>query len=232
MSEEKKEQVAKKEQPEGDVSVAEKKTKLTQLFGKKLGMTQMFNSAGDLIAVTLIKAEPAKVLEKKEYAQKVKAKIGAFTVAEKKIKKPQLGYFMKLKTQPYKMVKEVAVADGSEIVCGEEILLQDVFQEGDLVDVRAKSKGKGFQGGMRRHGWSGQPKTHGSTTHRRIGSNGATSTPAKVVKGYGMPGQMGNKYQTIKKLKIVKIDAEKGILFLKGAVPGAINTVVALKKAN
>ena len=106
----------------------------------------------------------------------------------------------------------------------------EIFNEGDVVDVRAKTKGRGFAGGMKRHGWSGQPGSHGSTSHRRIGSAGACAYPGEIVKGHRMPGHMGNSFRTIKNLEILKVDKDHSLLFIKGAIPGARGNVVKLKR--
>ncbi len=203
-----------------------------EALGKKLGMTQVFDETANLVATTVIKVDPMCVLEKVSYPKGIKAKVGYFKILsskENKVKKPILGYFKKIGVSPYRVIKEVEIENESDLKLKEEIGV-DIFKEGDIVDVRAKSKGKGFQGGMKRHNWHGQPRTHGSTTHRRIGSAGATTFPGRIIKGHRMPGHMGDSYTTIKNLKILKVDAQKGILYIKGAVPGAINSIVIIKK--
>lgn len=200
-----------------------------EIFGKKLGMTQVFTEDAKLVGVTVIEVEPACVLEKISYEKETKVKLGCFKVDEKKVKKPAKGYFSKVGADNYSMIKEVSI-DSEEGIEPKTVVDVDLFQEGDIVDVRSKSKGKGFQGGMKRHGWAGQPKSHGSTMHRRLGSAGACTFPGKIIKGINMPGHMGNEFVTIKNLKIVKIDKEKQVLFVKGSVPGARNSVVRIKK--
>jgi len=106
----------------------------------------------------------------------------------------------------------------------------EIFNQGERVDVRAVTKGKGFAGGMKRWGWSGQPSTHGHTTHRRLGSAGSSAYPSRIIKGIHMPGHLGNKFRTIKNLQILKVDKDKNLLFIKGSVPGSRNTVVRIAK--
>lgn len=196
-------------------------------------MTEIFDDEGNLIGVTLVEVEPACILEKVVYPKKAKAKIGCFKLADKKaakIKKPVAGYFSKLGISPYKLVREVDI-EGEDVEAKKEIGVE-IFNEGDTVDVQGKTKGKGFTGGMKRHGWSGQPGSHGSTTHRRIGSAGASAYPSKIIRGLNMPGHMGNVNRTAKNAKIVKVDADKQLLFIKGAVPGARGTILKIKKVS
>ena len=203
---------------------------LKEIFARKIGMTQVFDGAGNLIGVTLIEVEPVRVLEKVASRAKLKARIGCFRVKagrKSKVKKPNLGYFNKLKTEPYKLIKEV---DAEENLEEKSLVGIEIFNEGERIDVRAKTKGKGFAGGMRKYGWHGGPKSHGSTTHRRIGSVGACTFPGRIVKGHHMPGHMGNKYSTAKNLKILKVDKEKNILFVKGSIQGSRGNVLKIKK--
>jgi large subunit ribosomal protein L3 len=205
---------------------------IKEIFGKKLGMTQIFDNEGNLVGVTVVEIEPACILEKVSYPSKEKVKIGCFRIPENrinKVKKPILGYFKKIELPPYKIIREVDFDSTQEIKAKQEFGVE-IFKEGELVDVRARTKGRGFQGGMKRHGWSGQPKSHGSTTHRRIGSAGASTFPARIVKGHRMPGHMGNVIRTIKNIKVLKVDKEKNVLFLKGAVPGSIGCNLLIRK--
>jgi large subunit ribosomal protein L3 len=252
---------------------------ITEIYGKKIGMTQLFGANGDLEAATLIEIEPVYILEKVEYPSKVMARIGCFKLNPKQtedVKKPLKGYFEKVGSPAYRLIREVAVSQEADFSFlsgpiaalppqAEEASDQktesaqspqenqaseeagdsqqpspeqgdpreigvEIFNEGDTVDVRAKTKGKGFAGGMRRHGWSGQPASHGSTTHRRIGSAGGSTFPARIIKGLGMPGHMGNVYATTKNLKVAKIDRAKNTILIKGSVPGARGTIVRIKK--
>lgn len=228
---------------------------IKEIFGKKIGMTQFFDGEGDLIGVTLLEVEPVSILEEIKYPAKTSVKIGFCQVSEKGIKKlskPQQGYFKKLGINPYKFVREVPL-DGntkveevkqeldphkpevSEIESRNEQKMEkkagvEIFKEGEIVDVRSKSKGRGFAGGMKRHGWHGQPMSHGSMTHRRIGSAGSSAYPSRIVKGHRMPGHMGNAYRTVRNLKVLKIDQEKQLLFVIGSVPGSRGTLVKIIK--
>ena len=207
---------------------------IKELLGKKIGMTQIFADNADFVGITALEVEPACILEKITYTKGVKAKVGYFKIPQRKVdkvKKPILGFFDKIGVSPYKIIKEVDLDNANAIEVKKEIGV-DVFKKGDIVDVRAKSKGRGFQGGMKRHGWRGQPRTHGSTSHRRIGSSGSTTYPGRIIKGLRMPGHMGNSYTTVKNLKVIKVDSEKNILYLCGSVPGAQGAVVSIKRVN
>lgn len=203
---------------------------IKEIFGKKLGMTQIFDTEGNLIPVSLVEVEPVCVLEKKEYNGRKAARIGYCKVAENRvnrISKPHLGYFKKLEVNPYQFTAEVATEGDIELK--KEFGLE-IFNEGDIVDVRALTKGKGFAGGMKKHHWSGQPSAHGHTSHRRIGSNGSNTDPGRVVRGHRMPGHMGDVYRTTKNLKVVKLDNDKKLIFIQGSTPGAIGKIVKIIK--
>ncbi|UCG35144.1 MAG: 50S ribosomal protein L3 [Candidatus Omnitrophota bacterium] len=126
--------------------------------------------------------------------------------------------------------QEVAEEKKEEVKRNPREIGVEIFHEGDVVDVRAKTKGRGFAGGMKRHGWHGQPSSHGSTTHRRIGAAGACAYPGEILKGHRMPGHMGNAFRTIKNLKVIKVDPDNNLLFIKGSIPGARGTVIKVKK--
>jgi large subunit ribosomal protein L3 len=209
-----------------------------EFYGKKVGMTQVFSDQGELIAVTLVEIEPGYVLDKVVYPLKTKVRIGCYKVAENrisKVKKPVKGYFDKLKIAPYGLIREVDINEEAEkkpeAKDPREITIE-MFSQGDYLNIQGTTKGKGFSGGMKRHGWSGQPKSHGSTTHRRLGSAGASAYPSRIIKGIGMPGHLGNARRTVKRLKILKVDSDKNILFIKGCIPGARGSRVALKKVS
>lgn len=195
-------------------------------------MTQLFDEAGNCTGVTLVEIEPVCTLEKVTYPTKERVRIGVFKVPEKRlfrVKKPQAGYFKKLGSESYKMIKEVLPDPAQEFESLKKIGIE-LFSEGEKVDIQATVKGRGFQGGMKRHGWSGQPGGHGSTMHRRLGSAGACATPSKIIKGIKMPGHMGNCLRTIKNIEVLKIDKERNILFLKGSLPGSPNSVIKIRK--
>ncbi|MDD5431940.1 MAG: 50S ribosomal protein L3 [Candidatus Omnitrophica bacterium] len=196
------------------------------IIGKKIGMTQMFTDKGEQVAVTAIEAGPCPILAVKEK----NVQIGFELAKEKSLKKPVLGLFKKVNVAPRKIIREVTKESGKEYKVGEEIKV-DLFKAGDFVDVTGTSLGKGFQGGMKRWNWKGGPQTHGSTSHRRVGSIGSTTTPGRVWKGHHMPGHMGNIRVTLQNLKVMKTDIENNILLVKGAIPGHKNCLVIIKKA-
>jgi large subunit ribosomal protein L3 len=196
------------------------------ILGKKLGMTQIFKEDAQRVNVTAIEAGPCPVLSVKER----QIQIGFDACEEKKLNKPQLGYFKKLNIAPHKFVKEISREPGKEYKVGDAIKV-DLFSPGEFVDVTGISKGKGFQGGMKRWHWHGGPKTHGSTSHRRVGSLGSTTTPGRVWKGHNLPGHMGAVQVTIQNLRVVKVDAQNNLMLVKGAVPGHKNCYLLVKKA-
>ena len=203
------------------------------ILGKKIGMTSIFNAEGDLVTVTVIKAGPCKVVsirekEKDGYSAVV---LGFEERKEKHLTKPVLGQFKKNKISPSRVVKEFRNFDTSSIKVGDEIKT-DVFKEGDIVKVSGKSKGKGFQGVMKRHNFGGVGgTTHGQSDRLRApGSIGASSYPSRVFKGQRMAGRKGFENVTVRNLKVIKIIPEDNLIMVKGAVPGAINSIVELKK--
>lgn len=203
---------------------------IREVFGKKLGMTQIFTEDGHLRAVTLIEVYPCRILEERDYPGKKKVLIGCLEVKkEKKMSKPKLGYFKKSKQPYFKHLKETEKLKEEPLKIGDDLGVE-IFLENEKIDITSSSIGRGFQGGMKRHNWSGQPKTHGSTTHRRVGSVGASADPSKIVKGHPMPGHLGNSTVTIKNLKIIKTDKQKGLLFVQGSCPGPRNSLVIIKK--
>lgn len=199
---------------------------MSGILGKKIGMTQVFSEDGSLICVTAIEAGPCPVLSVKDKS----IQIGFDPVKETRLKKPLLGYFKKLNIAPRKVIREFPKEAAREYKIGEEIKV-DLFKPGDRVDVTGTSIGKGFQGGMKRWHWHGGPMTHGSTSHRRVGSIGSTTTPGRVWKGHHLPGHMGNVRKTLQNLVVVKADVENNLLLVKGAVPGNKNGYLIIKKA-
>jgi large subunit ribosomal protein L3 len=199
---------------------------MTGILGKKIGMTQIFADDGSFVSVTAIEAGPCPVLAVKEK----NIQLGFDLANEKRIKKPIAGYFKKLNIPGRKFIKELTKDTTKEYKVGEELKV-DIFSPGDFVDVTGISIGKGFQGGMKRWHWHGGPRTHGSTSHRRVGSIGSTTTPGRVWKGHHMPGHMGAQQATSQNLKVMKIDIENNILLVKGAVPGFKDGYVIIKKA-
>lgn len=189
-------------------------------------MTQIFTEDGRLVAVTVIEAGPCLVLATNDK----NVKLGFGTVSESKLKKPLRGIFKKLNIKPCSFIKELPKAAEKEYKVGEELKV-DLFKIGDFVDIMGESKGKGFQGGMKRWNWHGGPQTHGSTSHRRIGSIGSTTTPGRVWKGHHLPGHMGDARVTLQNLLVVKTDLENNLLLVKGAVPGGKNSLLVIKQA-
>lgn len=199
---------------------------MTGLLGKKIGRTQVFTDDGKMVGVTAIEAGPCPVLAIKEKS----IQLGFDLAKESRVKKPILGYFKKINISPRKVIKEVMKEAGREYKVGEELKV-DMFSTGDLVDVSGVSIGKGFQGGMKRWHWQGGPMTHGSTSHRRVGSIGSTTTPGRVFKGHHMPGHMGAQKTTLQNLKVIKTDAQNNIILVEGTVPGHKNSYVIIRKA-
>ena len=197
-----------------------------KILGKKIGMTQVFGEDGKVMAVTAIEAGPCLVMGINDK----NIKVGFADTKENKIKKPQLGEFKKLNLPAKKYVRELRVLDKANVKVGDEIKV-DIFKEGDYVDVIGMSIGKGFQGGMKRWHWKGTPMTHGSMSHRRVGSIGASSDPSRVFKGKTMAGHMGYDKVTVQNLKVIKVDLANNLLIVKGAVPGHTNTLLELRKA-
>jgi large subunit ribosomal protein L3 len=196
------------------------------ILGKKIGMTQVYSEDNRVINVTVIEAGPCAVLSVKEKS----VQVGFDPVKEKHLTKPEIGYFKKLKLEPRRLIREVIKDPAKEYKVGEELKV-DMFLAGDYVDVSGISKGKGFQGGMKRWHWKGGMATHGSTSHRRVGSMGSTTTPGRVWKGHHLPGHMGNVRVTLQNLEVVKADLENNLLLVKGAVPGHKNSYLMIRKA-
>ncbi len=189
-------------------------------------MTQIYSEDGKMICVTALEAGPCAILAVKEKS----IQLGFDLAKESRVKKPLLGYFKKINVSPRKFIRELLKEVAKEYKVGEELKV-DLFKAGDFVDVSGISLGKGFQGGMKRWHWQGGPQTHGSTSHRRVGSMGSTTTPGRVWKGHHLPGHMGHHATTTQNLRVVKIDAENNLLLVKGSVPGHRNSYVVIKKA-
>jgi large subunit ribosomal protein L3 len=196
------------------------------ILGKKIGMTQLFTEAGDKVSVTVIEAGPCAVLAVGSKA----VQLGFGEAKEKSFRNSELGLFKKCKVTPRKFVREVVKDVAGEVKVGDEIKA-DIFACGDYVDVTGTSKGKGFQGGMKRWHWAGGPATHGHTTHRRVGSIGSSTTPGRVFRGHHMPGHMGADRVTTQNLMVVKVDPVNNLLVVKGAVPGHNNSYCIIRKA-
>ena len=201
------------------------------ILATKVGMTQIFNEDGQLIPVTVLQAGPCVVTQVKteENDGYASVQVGYGDIREKLVNKPEKGHFDKAGVAVKRFVKEFRFENAAEYTVGQEIKA-DIFAAGDKIDATAISKGKGFQGAIKRHGQHRGPMAHGSKFHRHQGSNGACSDPSRVFKGKGMPGQMGNKRITIQNLEIVKVDVENNLLLVKGAVPGPKKSLVTIKE--
>lgn len=203
------------------------------ILGKKIGMTQIFDEEGQIVPVTIVKTGPCLVVQRKSAAVDGYEAVQVGLVeasAPRKVTSPLNGHFKKAGVTPMRRLWEFSVATEDEIKEGDEIRL-NIFEANDYVDVVGTSKGKGFQGVIKRHGYGGGRATHGSMFHRAPGSIGASAFPSRVLRGRRLPGQTGSKRITVKNLKIVKIDEENNLLYLRGAVPGAANGYVAVQRA-
>ena len=198
----------------------------------KVGMTQVFSEDGVLTPVTVLQAGPCvvtqvKTVENDGYSA---VQVGFCDIREKLVNKPKKGHFAKAGVTAKRFLKEFRLEDAESYTLGQEIKA-DVFAAGDKVDATAKSKGKGFQGAIKRHGQSRGPMAHGSKYHRHAGSNGSATTPGRVFKGKHMPGHMGAVRVTVQNLEVVSVDAEKNLILVKGAVPGPKKSLVMLKES-
>ena len=202
------------------------------ILATKVGMTQIFNEDGVLTPVTVLQAGPCvvtqvKTVENDGYSA---VQVGFVDKREKLVNKPMKGQFDKAGVSYKRFVREFRLEDAESYTLGQEIKA-DVFAAGDKVDATAKSKGKGFQGAIKRHGQSRGPMAHGSKYHRHAGSNGSATTPGRVFKGKHMPGHMGAVRVTVQNLEVVSVDAEKNLILVKGAVPGPKKSLVMLKES-
>jgi large subunit ribosomal protein L3 len=204
------------------------------LLGRKVGMTQVFSEDGSAVPVTVVQAGPCTVLGvRKHDADGYDALQLGFEKKTKNVTKPQAGYFKKLNVEPVRVLREFRL-EKSEMTQGYEVGQQitvELFKPGELVDVVGVTKGKGFQGGVKRHGWYGGDATHGSMFHRAPGSIGASSDPSRVWPGHKLPGRMGGDRRTVLNISVVRVLPEQNLLLLHGAVPGAIGGLVMVRKS-
>ena len=202
------------------------------ILGKKIGMTQIFTEDGVVIPVTVIEAGPVSVVQKKtvENDGYNAIQVGYVDAKDKALTKPEKGHLAKANVSGKKVLKEFRLDDDSAYNVGDEIKA-DIFQEGDKIDVTGISKGHGYAGTVKRWGTHRGPMTHGSGYHRGVGSMGACSTPSRVMKNKRLPGHMGVEQVTVQNLDVVKVDAEKNIILVKGAVPGPKGGVVTIKNS-
>ncbi|MCL2841338.1 MAG: 50S ribosomal protein L3 [Defluviitaleaceae bacterium] len=203
------------------------------ILAKKIGMTQIFAENGQVIPVTVLEAGPCVVVQKKTVEKDGYAalQVGFGEVRTKLVNKPEQGHFnarLGANATPKRVLQELRLEDCDQFEVGAEIKA-DFFAPGDCVDVTATSKGKGFQGAIKRHNQSRGPLSHGSKYHRGLGSMGSGTTPGRVRKGKKMPGHMGARRTTIQNLEIVRTDAEKNLILVKGAIPGIKGALVTIK---
>ena len=201
----------------------------TGLIGNKIGMTQIFDEKGNIIPVTVLKVGPCVITQVKT---KLKdgydaIQVGYKNVSNKTLTQPKLGHLQKSNIQPLKYLKEFRVNEPSEFTSG-QVLNVDSLKIGQLINVRGKTIGKGYSGLQKRYNFSRGPMTHGSKNHREPGSIGMGTTPGRVLPGKKMAGQLGNKITTVKKLKIIQINAEENILVIKGSVPGKPGNLLSI----
>lgn len=205
---------------------------INTILGRKLGMTQIFDEEDNVVPVTVIEAGPCvisqvKTKDKDGYAA---VQLGFSEKSEKNVNKPTAGHFKKAKVKPQRYVREVRISDNEKVHVGDTVLIEN-FQEVKAVDVIGTSKGKGFQGTIKRWNFNSGPTTHGSRNQRRPGSIGQCAYPGRVRKGLHMSGHMGDERVTVKNLKVVRVDAEQNLLLVKGAVPGSKNAFVQIRMA-
>jgi large subunit ribosomal protein L3 len=201
------------------------------ILGEKIGMTRIFTKNGESIPVTVILAGPCRVIQRKNLEKDGynAVQLGFKEVNKKKVSKPIIGHFNKFKVEPLKYMREFKVDDSNKYLSGMEVKV-DIFKEGDKVDIISISKGKGFAGAIKRHHFSGGPKTHGQKEYfRSVGSMGATDA-ARVFKGKKLPGHMGSDRVSMKNIKVVKVDLGRNLILVKGSVPGAKGTMVIINK--
>ncbi|MGO1369137.1 MAG: 50S ribosomal protein L3 [Senegalia sp. (in: firmicutes)] len=202
------------------------------ILGKKVGMTQIFTEEGNVVPVTVVEAGPMNVVQIKttDIDGYNAIQIGYSDIKEKNVNKPLKGHFNKAQVELKRHLAEFRADDVEGFNVGDELKV-DLFEAGDMIDVSGVSKGKGFQGVIKKYGQSRGPETHGSHYHRRPGSMGASSSPSKVFKGKKLPGHMGHKKVTVQNLEIVKIDTENNLLLVKGAIPGPKGGLLTIKES-
>ncbi len=205
---------------------------MKMIIGRKIGMTQIFDEDGNAIPVTVVKAGPCVVVQKRtpEVDGYSAVQLGFEEIPEKKVNKPLMGHFKKAGVGPFRILKEFRVENVDEYEIGQKIDVS-IFESGDVVDVTGWSKGRGFAGAMKRWGFRGGPKSHGSKFHRMLGSVGQHTEPAKILKGKKMPGRYGNERVTVRNLKIVKVDPDNNLVVIKGGVPGARGGLLLIRSS-
>lgn len=205
---------------------------ITGLLGKKVGMTRLFTEDGRWIEVTVLEAGPCSVVQRKtvETDGYSAVQLGFGDIKESRCKKPAAGHFAKVGVSPKRTLKEVRVPNDAEVNTGDEVKA-DIFAIGDRVDIVGTSKGRGFAGVIKRHGFAGGPGGHGSHFHRAPGSIGQSADPAKVYKNKRMPGHFGTAKTTVQNLEVVNVDSDRNLLIVRGSVPGANGGLVMVNKS-
>ncbi len=205
---------------------------MESILAKKLGMTRMFGPDGTVIPITVLEAGPCTVIQRKSAAADgyEAVQIGFVPQKERRVAKPQRVHMSKAGKGIFRFLREVRVEAAEELGVGEELTVE-MFNVGDKIDVIGTTKGRGFQGVVKRHKFGAGKQTHGCTSHRVPGSIGASAYPSRVIKGRKMPGHMGNVRQTVRNLKVVEVRPESNLLLVRGAVPGAINGLVMVRRA-
>ncbi len=203
---------------------------LKAILGTKVGMTQVFTDEGLMVPVTVVKAGPCVVVQKKtvEIDGYNALQLGFGEIKAKKVNKPEGGHFKKAGVEAARYLREIRVEEQAEVG---QVIRADIFAAGEMVDVSGTSRGKGFKGVIARHGQHRGPMAHGSRYHRRPGSMGACSTPSKVMKGKNLPGRTGGETVTIQNLQVVRIDLDRDVILVKGAIPGANGGLVTISNS-
>jgi len=202
------------------------------LLGKKLGMTQVFDDDGNLVPVTVIEAGPCVVVQRRMgHREGYDAiQIGFESIKQSKLNKPQRGHFARANVEPMRYLQEFRVPNAEEYEVGQKIDAS-VFEADELVNITGISKGKGYQGSIKRHGYHRGPMTHGSKYHRGPGSHGGSADPSRVFKGRKLPGHMGNNQVTVQNLKVVRVDPDRNVILVRGSVPGSRGTLVSIESS-
>jgi len=207
---------------------------VTGILGKKLGMTQVLTDDGSVIPVTVLKAGPCVVVQRKtkdsDGYEAVQLGLVEF-IKPRRVNRPMTGHFKKSDVPPLRFLREIRLAEAVETKAGDKVLVDEVFKKDDKVDVIGVSKGRGYAGAVKRHNFRGGPKTHGSMFHRAPGSIGASSYPSRLWPGQRMAGQMGNVRVTARSLRVVEVDSDEHLLLVRGAVPGATGSYVTICRA-
>ena len=201
------------------------------MLGRKIGMTQIFTDEGIMVPVTVVEAGPLSVLQvKNEEIDGYKSiKVGFEDIKEKRLNRPTKGQFDKAGVSTKRFIREFRLDNAESYELGQEIKVNEMFQEGDKIDVSGVSKGKGYQGTVKRYGTSRGPESHGSGYHRGVGSLGPNSDPSRVFKGKRLPGHMGSENVTVQNLSVARVDAERNLLLIRGAIPGPKGGLVIVK---